>query len=111
MKNEGFSKERYLKEVAQKLRQVEAERIRGDLIKLEELEHTTDATLLRKWGWISAIVGAIFSFFILPLIIGLVQHFLSEWLSQFLWAIAKVSMGMSLLMFAASVYITIKLPD
>lgn len=99
--------EHYLKEVATRLRQHEAERIRGDLALLEELEHTTDMTLLRKWGWISSIIGAIGSFVAFPLLLGVIQHFLPEWLGNTLWTIAKVAMGLSLLMFAASVYFTI----
>ncbi len=102
-----FSGKEYLKEVAKVLRQREAETARGDLARLEYLENTTDEMLLRKWGWISTIVGAIASFFLLPLFIGLIQHFLPEWLSLLLWSLAKVSMGICLLMFAVTIYFTI----
>ncbi len=108
MKQE-FSFKQYLKDVASQLRQHEAERARGDLHCLEDLEHTTDATLLRKWGWISTIVGTAFSFLVLPLAIGLIQRHIPEWLNLLLWAVAKTSMGMSMLMFAASVYFTVGL--
>ncbi len=106
---EGFSFQLYLKDVAVILRKHEAEKVRGDLKCLENLEHTTDATLLRKWGWISTIVGTIFSFLVLPIIIGLIQRHIPDWLNLLLWAIAKTSMGMSMLMFAASVYFTVGL--
>ncbi len=106
---QGFSLKLYLIEVAKLLRQHEAERARGDLATLEALEHTTDATLLRKWGWISTIVGAGFAFLVLPLTIGLIQRHIPEWLNLLLWAVAKTSMGMSMLMFAASVYFTVGL--
>lgn len=102
-----FSLEEYLIEVAKRLRQHEAERARGNLTQLEELEHTTDATLLRKWGWLSTIIGAVFSFLLLPFVLGIIQPFVPEMLSLFLWAVVKVSMGMSLLMLAVSIYFTI----
>ena len=97
----------YAKRLAVRLRQLEAERARGNLAQLEELEHTTDITLLKKWGWITTMAGAGVSFIALPFIIGVVQHFLPEIICQFLWAFVKLAMGMSLLMFAASIYFTI----
>ena len=103
----GFSLEQYMKEVAGKLRQHEAERIRGDLTLLEELENTTDLALLRKWGWISSIIGAGVAFIAMPFVIGLLQHFLPDWIGSLLWATTKVAMGLSLLMFGMSVYFTI----
>lgn len=106
---EGFSLDLYLKEVVKRLRRHEAEMARGDISRLEELEQTTDSTILRKWGWISTLTGAFFSFIILPFTIGVVQAFLPEWGSNLLWAIAKVSMGLSLLMLLASIYFTLGL--
>ena len=106
---DGFSLELYLKEVVKRLRRHEAEMARGDIGRLEELEQTTDSTLLRKWGWISTLCGAFFSFVLLPFTIGVVQPFLPEWGNSLLWAIAKVSMGMSLLMLLASIYFTVGL--
>ena len=105
----GTQLQQYLSEVAKKLRQHEANRARGDIGSLEALEHTTDATLLRKWGWVSTIVGAGFAFLVMPLTIGLIQRYVPEWLNLLLWAVAKTSMGMSMLMFAASVYFTVGL--
>lgn len=106
---QGFSFKPYLHDVAQKLRQHESERARGNLSLLEHVEHTSDETLLRKWGWISTIVGAIFSFLVMPFAISILQPFVPELFDKILWAVAKVSMGMSLLMFAASIYFTIGL--
>lgn len=105
--NQTFSFDKYIKEVASKLRRYEAERIRGDLARLEELEHTTDLTLVRKWGWVSAIVGAGFSFILLPFITGIVQHYVPDWVGTLLWSIVKVSMGMTLLMLGVTIYFTI----
>lgn len=105
--NQKFSLDEYLKEVVKVLRQKEAEMARGNIAKLEDLEQTTDATLLRKWGWISTLLGAGFSFLILPFSIGILQTFVPEWASLLLWSIAKVSMAMSLLMLGASIYFTV----
>ncbi len=101
----------YLHEVAQKLRQHECERARGNLAVLESIEHTTDASLLRKWGWISTFVGAIFAFFVMPLAITIFQPFVSGPIDNMLWAVAKVSMAMALLMFGASIYFTLVLSE
>lgn len=101
------STEKYLKEVALWLRSKEAERARGNPAALEELELTNDSTLLRKWSWISAMSGAAFSFLILPLLLGLLHSLLPEIVDKFLWAIAKVCMGLSLLMFLTSFYFTV----
>lgn len=102
-------KQRYLKTIAAKLRQKEAEKSRGDLSKLQELDQTQDIAILRKWAWISTIYGAIFSFFGIPLIIMVVQPFLPEMLCTFIWCFAKVSMAVSMLMFGTSIYLTTKL--
>ncbi|MBX9685930.1 MAG: hypothetical protein K2X27_04460 [Candidatus Obscuribacterales bacterium] len=103
----NLSKEEYFKLLATRLRQIEAERARGDMAKLEDLEQTTDATLLRKWTLVSAIVGAAGSFFLMPLLISVVQPFIPEWADTLLWSIAKVSMGLALLMFGAAIYFTL----
>ncbi len=105
--SQGFSIDKYLKEVAGRLRQAEAERARGDLARLEELEHTSDMTLVKKWGWISVIVGAAFSFVVLPFIVGIAQHYVPDWIGTLLWSVIKVSMGMTLLMLGVTIYFTI----
>lgn len=102
-----FSLDQYIHDMASYLRKYEAERLRGNLTQLEDLENTSDTALLRKWAWISSICGALFSFFGMPLLLGLLQSLLPFYVGQFLWAFVKVSMGMSLLMFAASIYFTI----
>lgn len=105
--SQGFSLDNYLKEVAGRLRQAEAERARGDLARLEELEHTSDMTLVKKWGWISVIVGAGFCFVLFPFVVGILQHYVPDWVGTFLWSVIKVSMGMTLLMLGVTIYFTI----
>ena len=105
--SKDFSLDQYIKDAAIFLRKYEAERLRGNIAQLEDLENTSDIALVRKWAWISAICGALFSFLAMPLLLGLVQSLLPFMLTQFLWAFVKVSMGMSLLMFAAAIYFTI----
>lgn len=103
------SNQHYLKAIAAKLRRNEAEKARGDLGKLEELDQTQDLALLRKWAWVITIYGVLFSFVGVPLIIMVVQPFLSEWLSTLIWSFAKASMAISMLMFGTAIYFTTKL--
>lgn len=102
-----LTKRKYLREIVRRLRQKEAEKARGDLEKLDELEQIQDNILLRKWAWISTIYGAIFSFLLVPLLISVLQPFLPDFLNSCLWIIAKVSMAISLLMFGTAIYFTI----
>jgi hypothetical protein len=106
-----FSLKQYLHDAARILRQHESERVRGNLEALEQIEHTPDAILLRKWGWISTLVGAVLSFFIMPCFLGILQHMVPPLVAGLLWALTKVFMGLSLLMMAASIYFTIGLSD
>lgn len=89
------------------IRQMEAELSRGDRVKLETLDRTTDQTLLRKWCWIFTIVGIIFSFGALPLLVGIVQIFSPPIVRSFLWICIKICMGACLLMFGTAIYFTI----
>lgn len=93
--------------VAAKLRKIECERARGNLALLEQVEQTPDASLLQKWGWITTICLSLLSFFGMPLFIGVVQSFLPAALASLVWTVTKGLMGMSLLMFAFSIYFTI----
>lgn len=103
------STQHYLKRIAAKLRQREAEKARGDILKLQELDQTQDIAILRKWAWIFAIYGALFSFIAIPLAITMFQPFLPEALSNFIWFFAKSSMAISMLLFGTAIYCTTKL--
>jgi hypothetical protein len=104
---EKFSFQKFKKDLVAELRNKEAEMCRGNLTRLEQLDSTTDAYLLKKWTWTSAVVGAIVSFFVSPLILGVLTPILPRLMSEFLWSVVKVCMGMSLLMFCAAIYFTI----
>lgn len=103
------STQHYLKAIASKLRKREAEKARGDILKLQELDQTQDIAILRKWAWVSAIYGALFSFVGIPLAITVFQPFLPDMLSTFVWIFAKTSMALSMLMFGTAIYLTTKL--
>lgn len=105
--SEKFSVQQYKQDLSKMLRSKEADMCRGDLSRLEQLDATTDEYLLRKWSWISAITGAGVSFLLAPLLLSLVTPLFPTLLSEFLWAVAKVCMGMALLMFCAAIYFTI----
>lgn len=101
-----FNLENHLKQVAQLVREKEAYMRRGDLAALQELDELTDEYLLRKWAWVAAIVGVIASFAVVPLVLGVIGGFLPVFVRELFWAFAKVSMGVSLLMFCAAIYFT-----
>lgn len=98
----------YLREIARRLRQFEAEKARGDLSKLEELDQLPDIILLRKWAWMCSIVFCGFAFLAMPLIISIFQPFMPEGLNTFVWAFAKTAMATALLLLGTTVYLTIK---
>jgi hypothetical protein len=104
-----FSLKPHLQELAKRLRQLEFERARGNLPALEQIEQETDAAILQKWGWIGTIVFSLIAFAAMPLAIGILQGMLPRVAGNILWAITKILMGTSLLMFAASIYFTIGL--
>lgn len=102
-----FSLQTYKQEIIKFIREKEAEMSRGNISKLEALEKSTDEILLKKWAWLSAIVGVIFSFIFLPFLISIMHMFLPAVLLQVLWFCTRACMGMSLLMFGAATYFTI----
>lgn len=105
--SEKFSFQQFKKDVARELRNKEADMCRGSLSRLEQLESTTDEYLLKKWTWTSAVTGAIFSFVVCPFALSIFTPIFPHLLSEILWAVAKVCMGLSLLMFCAAIYFTI----
>ena len=105
--SEKFSLQQYKQDLSNMIRGKEADMCRGDLSRLEQLDATTDEYLLRKWSWISAISGAAASFLLAPFLLGLITPLLPTILSELLWAVAKVCMGLALLMFCAAIYFTI----
>ena len=100
------STNRYLQKIAARLRQKEAENARGDLNKLEQLDQTQDAALLRKWVWIYSIYFAIFSFIVVPLLITVFQRWLPEMVNTLVWIFAKLTMALSLFLFGTAIYFT-----
>lgn len=106
MNNEAL--EDYKRRVAHYLRQREAGMARGQLDRLNALDQVTDEDLLRKWSWMSAIAGIVFAFFGLPLGINVVGIFLPFELVQFLWAVDKVCMALTIAMFCVAAYLTFR---
>lgn len=109
--NQKFSMQTYIGRVAGELRRREAEMHRGNIARLEALEQTSDRGLICKWGWISSACGAVFSFLVLPIFIGIFQSLVPGWACLLLWSFAKVSMALVLLMFLVSLYFTIASKD
>jgi hypothetical protein len=105
--SQKFSFQQYRLDLANAIRSKEADMCRGDLSRLEQLDSTTDDYLLKKWSWISAITGAASSFLAAPFLLSIFVPLLPELVGQLLWAVVKVCMGLSLLMFCAAIYFTI----
>lgn len=100
--------EDYKRKVAHYLREREAGMYRGQLDRLSALDLASDEDLIRKWSWKSAIVGIIASFAALPLGINVIGIFLPFELVQFLWAIDKVCMALTIVMFCVALYFTFR---
>jgi hypothetical protein len=100
----------YCKQVAAYLRAREANLLRGRREELQQLDQMSDLDLLKKWAWMSAIVGGIVSCGGLPLALILLHSLLPMILLQILWAVTKVAIGMTCAMFALAIYFTFFAP-
>ena len=100
----------YLKQVAGCLRQKEANALRGQAEKLEELERQTDLILVVRWAWTAGIVGLVSVFLCGTLGVSIISPFVPHIVSTLLWTILKVSMGCVALMLLAAVWLTFKPP-
>ncbi len=96
----------YVKQVSAFLREREANIRRGQPQNLQLLDQMTDLDLIKKWSWMSSIVGSLVSFAALPLAAMVLGSFLPVLLNHFVWAVIKVCMGLSCVMFAVAAYFT-----
>jgi formate hydrogenlyase subunit 3/multisubunit Na+/H+ antiporter MnhD subunit len=96
----------YIKQVAAYLRAREANLLRGQPEHLQQLDQLSDLDLLKKWSWLSAIVGGIASCGVLPLALIVLHSLLPTILLQLLWAVTKVAIGLTCAMFALAIYFT-----
>lgn len=92
-----FSWQQQLNQLAAAIRQHEAHKARGKPDLLDQLQATSDQYLLLKWSWLFTICGIIISFAILPVLASFIHIFRSELLSQLVWILTKICMGISLL--------------
>jgi hypothetical protein len=88
------------------LRAREANVMRGQPERLNQLEMTTDRDLLRKFLWSTAIISAGCTFFALPLLMMVLKSFLPEVLTHVLWVLIKIGMATSCAVFALAAYLT-----
>lgn len=100
--------ETYKRRLAQYLRQQEAGHFRGQMSRLDALDEVTDEDLLRKWAWLFAICSCLFAFLGLPMAINVFRAFMPYELAQFLWLVDKVSMFVSMGMFAIALFLTVR---
>ncbi|MBI4534367.1 MAG: hypothetical protein HY711_10525 [Candidatus Melainabacteria bacterium] len=92
-------------------RRLEVKCARGDQRRLERLDEMSDDELMRKWLWVSSIVGALIFYLGLPFLLSLLAQFIPSLLMQLLWSVLKLGMGMVIVIFALAVYFTIKRSD
>ncbi|HEY9778402.1 MAG TPA: hypothetical protein V6C81_31865 [Planktothrix sp.] len=98
--------EEYQSLVAARLRLHETRKAGDDEAKLKEIQDMGDPELLRKWMWLTAIVGGPISFIAVPFILSLFSTFLPVVVMAILWNIAKLAMGMVFIVFLLAVYFT-----
>jgi hypothetical protein len=94
--------------IATQLRALELFRARGNAERVQEIGHSSDDELIRKWLWVLAIVGAPACFIVTPFVISLLQPFLYPWLASGLWVVAKTSMVLVFLIFVLAAFFTHK---
>ena len=97
--------EDYCKKVAIYLRAREANFLRGRPEQLEQLDQLTDLDLLKKWSWMSAIVGGI-GCVAGMLLVSVLSSLLPVIVTQLLWALEKVALGLVCFMIALAAYFT-----
>lgn len=100
----------YCKQVADYLRAREANVLRGQPARLQQLDQITDLDLLKKWSWMSAIVGAIVTFAGMPLGLMIVKIFMPALIMNVLWLLTKFCMAVSCALFALAAYFTFFTP-
>jgi hypothetical protein len=100
----------YCTKVAAYLRAREANLLRGKPDLLQSLDETTDLDLLKKWSWLSTIVGALVSCLAFPLALNVLHIIAPPIIMQLLVSIMKVCMGLTFAMFALAAYFTFFVP-
>ncbi len=93
------------------LRQLELRRAKGDPVKLEQLNATTDTELLMKWLWISAIVGGPVCFLIIPFSLSLLSAFIWSPIKAWLWFLANTAMIIVFMIFLLALFFTTRQKD
>lgn len=96
----------YSTRVAARLREREANSMRGQPEQLRQLELTTDLDLLKKYSWTAAIIAAGVTFIAAPLAASVFRLFLPQILIQLLWAVVKLGMAFSCILFGLAAYFT-----
>jgi hypothetical protein len=91
--------------VSSMLRALEIKRAGGDADKLREIGELSDDETLRKWLWTVAVIGAPTCFLGVPVLLCLLGIVIPN-LMTVLWFVAKVLMGLVLVVFAIAAYLT-----
>jgi len=94
--------------VVNRLRSHELKKAQGDEDRLREIQLMPDSELLRKWMWITVIVGGPICFVAVPFLLAILSTFVWQPLMHFLWDMARVAMGLEFIFFLIAIYFTTK---
>jgi len=97
--------------VVKLLRKCERARAKGDADLIREAQEMSDGQIVRKWMWLTAVVGAPVCFLVVPFVLSLISAFLWQPLAVFLWNIARVAMGLVFINFLLAIYFTKRSSD
>ncbi len=98
--------EKYRTKVVSRLRSHELKKAQGDEDRLREIQSMPDGELLRKWMWLTVIVGGPICFVAVPFVLIILATFVWRPLVDVLWDVARLAMGMVFILFLLAIYFT-----
>jgi hypothetical protein len=100
--------EEYRTKVVNRLRSHELKKAQGDEARVREIQSMADGELLRKWMWLTVIVGGPICFVAVPFVLAILSTFVWRPVMGFLWDLARLAMGLVFMLFLFAIYFTTK---
>jgi hypothetical protein len=94
--------------LAKWLRIREMQTARGDVPRLAHIEALTDEELVRKWMWLTTIVGGPICFIVVPFALSLVTSFVPHFFLEILWDVDRIVMALIFGLFLLLAYVTLR---
>jgi hypothetical protein len=101
-----FSLSELAKYFHEQLRAMEEIRTHGNKEQLQELNLISDDELFRRWLWRIVVIGAPVCFILVPLVLSLLQTFLSSAVTNFFWLSTKCLMLFVFLLFLLASFLS-----